>query len=165
MNTIWKFFVRLQNPLMNWLLRSPLHGAASGMYMLISITGRKTGAVYTTPVQYKQQEETLWVITSTAYQWWRNLQGGADVQLNLRGVPRQATAHVSADPAQIREVLCLLYPAMSAAQTQSFVGKSLAVRIRLDKSSYSSIFLYIRNYIYAQIRPARLPQLYAYDGL
>jgi len=44
------------NPLMRALLRSPLHGLLSGMLMLLSYTGRKSGKVYTIPIGY-----FLWV--------------------------------------------------------------------------------------------------------
>jgi len=40
------------NPLMHALLRSPLHGLLSGMLMLRSYTGRKSGKVYTIPIGY-----------------------------------------------------------------------------------------------------------------
>lgn len=64
------------NDFMAWVLRSPLHGMLSNGMMLITITGRKTGKTYTTPVGYYVEGETLWVITSRERKWWRNLQGG-----------------------------------------------------------------------------------------
>jgi len=39
--------------------------------MLITVTGRKTGKKYTTPVGYYQQDGYLWVLTS------RDSNGGA----------------------------------------------------------------------------------------
>ena len=38
------------NDFMAWVLRSPFHGMLSKGMMLITITGRKTGKTYTTPV-------------------------------------------------------------------------------------------------------------------
>ena len=35
-----------------WLLRSPFHGMLSNGMMLITVSGRKTGKKYTTPVDY-----------------------------------------------------------------------------------------------------------------
>jgi hypothetical protein len=35
---------------MRALLRSPLHGLLSGMLMLLSYTGRKSGRTYTIPI-------------------------------------------------------------------------------------------------------------------
>ena len=73
------------NSMMAWLLRSPLHGMLSGNMMLITVTGRKTGRRVTTPVQYLCDGDALWVTSTRQRTWWRNLRGGAEVILRLRG--------------------------------------------------------------------------------
>lgn len=75
------------NDFMAWLLRSPLHSLLSNGMMLITVTGRKTGRKYTTPVGYYREGDDLWVITSRDRTWWRNLQGGAEVVLLLKRKP------------------------------------------------------------------------------
>ncbi|MFN8398402.1 MAG: nitroreductase/quinone reductase family protein [Anaerolineales bacterium] len=85
------------NDFMSWVLRSPLHGMLSNGMMLITITGRKTGKTYTTPVGYYVEEGYLWVITSRERMWWRNLQGGAAVNLLLKRKPVQGIAEVELD--------------------------------------------------------------------
>ena len=40
------------NPMITWLLRSPLHGLVSKSIMLITYKGRKSSKEYTTPVNY-----------------------------------------------------------------------------------------------------------------
>jgi deazaflavin-dependent oxidoreductase (nitroreductase family) len=72
------------NDFMTWVLRSPLHGMLSGGMMLITITGRKTGRQYTTPVGYYEESGYLWVITSRDRTWWKNLRGGAAVELFMK---------------------------------------------------------------------------------
>jgi len=72
------------NDFMAWVLRSPFHGILSNGMMLITITGRKSGKKYTTPVGYYVEGGILWVITSRDRTWWRNLQGGAAVSLLLK---------------------------------------------------------------------------------
>ena len=72
------------NDFMAWVLRSPFHGMLSNGMMLITLTGRKTGRLYTTPVGYYEQNGYLWVLTSRERSWWRNLQGGAHVDLLLK---------------------------------------------------------------------------------
>lgn len=47
------------NDFMAWVLRSPFHGMLSNGMMLITITGRKTGKTYTTPVGYYVEGDTL----------------------------------------------------------------------------------------------------------
>lgn len=82
------------NDFMAWVLRSPFHGMLSAGMALITVTGRKTGKTYTTPVGYYVEGEYLWVITSRERKWWRNLQGGAGIQLLLKRKPVQGVAEL-----------------------------------------------------------------------
>ncbi len=81
-----------RNDLIAWVLHSPFHGMLSGGMMLITITGRKTGKHYTTPVNYYRDGDSLWVITSRGRKWWRNLRGGAEVGLLLKRKPIRGIA-------------------------------------------------------------------------
>lgn len=85
------------NDFMSWVLRSPFHGMLSNGMMLISVTGRKTGRTYTLPVGYYMEGDYLWVITSRDRTWWKNLQGGAQVNLLLKRKPVQAFAETETD--------------------------------------------------------------------
>lgn len=133
MAALWKLFVRVQNPFMKWLLRSPLHGMVSGMYLLITFTGRKSGTVYTTPVQYHRDGQRLVIVTSRAYQWWKNLEGGATVRLRLRGQDQTGRAETTLDEAIIRAMLRQMYPGQPAARYDSLVANGLVgVQITLE---------------------------------
>ncbi|MCL4269840.1 MAG: nitroreductase family deazaflavin-dependent oxidoreductase [Anaerolineales bacterium] len=85
------------NDFMSWVLRSPFHGMLSNGMMLISVTGRKTGRTYTLPVGYYVEGDYLWVITSRDRTWWKNLQGGAQVNLLLKRKPVQTFAETETD--------------------------------------------------------------------
>ena len=85
------------NDFMAWVLRSPFHGMLSDGMMLITITGRKTGKQYTTPVGYYRENGHLWVITSRERTWWKNLQGGAQVGLLLKRKTVTAFAELELD--------------------------------------------------------------------
>ncbi len=85
------------NDFMAWVLRSPFHGMLSKGMMLITITGRKTGKTYTTPVGYYVEGGAMWVITSRERTWWKNLQGGAKVDLLLKRKPITGFADVDMD--------------------------------------------------------------------
>ena len=89
------------NDFMAWVLRSPFHGLLSNGMMLITVTGRKTGRSYTTPVGYYEEGGYLWVITSRDRTWWKNLQGGAVVELLLKRKPVQGFADVDLDAASV----------------------------------------------------------------
>ncbi|MBK8021408.1 MAG: nitroreductase family deazaflavin-dependent oxidoreductase [Chloroflexi bacterium] len=99
---------------MIWLLRSRFHGVVSGMYLLLTVRGRKSGRLYATPVQYAQQGETLYIITSEGYTWWKNLRGGAEVEVLLRGKTYRAQAITSTDPKTIASLISKIYPRLDA---------------------------------------------------
>ena len=73
------------NPMMTWLLRSPFHGMISKGVILVSVTGRKSGKMISTPTNYLRDGDTLWVISWRERTWWRNLRGGANVRVLLAG--------------------------------------------------------------------------------
>ncbi len=79
------FFMQVGNQFMQTMLRSPLHGILSRSFMLITVTGRKSGKTYTTPVNYARQGDCLIVISQRDRMWWRNLRGGRAVKLQLQG--------------------------------------------------------------------------------
>ena len=72
------------NGFIAFMLRTPLY-VFLGDTMLITVTGRKTGKKYTTPVGFYREGDTLWVLTSHDRTWWRNIKDGADVKMRIRG--------------------------------------------------------------------------------
>jgi deazaflavin-dependent oxidoreductase (nitroreductase family) len=92
------------NDFMAWVLRSPFHGML-GDTMLITVTGRKTGKTYTTPVGYYEEGGYLWIITSRDRTWWRNLQGGANVKLLLKRKPVNGYAETELDDKAVEALM------------------------------------------------------------
>lgn len=72
------------NDFVAFFLRTPLR-VFMGNTMLITVTGRKTGKKYSTPVGFYREGDTLWVMTSRDRTWWRNLRNGANISLLLNG--------------------------------------------------------------------------------
>jgi len=72
------------NDFVKFFLRTPLY-VFMGDTMLITVTGRRTGKKYTTPVGFYRDGDTLWVLSSRERTWWRNLKGGAEVGMRIRG--------------------------------------------------------------------------------
>jgi len=87
--------IRLLNPLVRWLLRSPLHGLMSKETLLITFTGRKSGRSYTTPVSYVRDGDLVRLFTP--FPWWRNLVTHPDVTVVLDGAERRGTAQIERD--------------------------------------------------------------------
>ena len=68
---------------MKLVLRSPVHGMVSKTVLLITFTGRKSGKTYTTPVDYSQDGDQVYIFTHA--NWWKNLRNEAPVTLRIRG--------------------------------------------------------------------------------
>ena len=81
------FMNHIANPFVRLILRSPLYGLFSSALLLITYHGRKSGKEYTLPVQYVQNGSNIYIVPGYAEKktWWRNLKGGMDVQLTLKG--------------------------------------------------------------------------------
>ena len=93
------------NPIMSWMIRSPLHPMVSKNMMLMTYAGRKSGKSYTTPMNYLAMNGALYTSSSRDRVWWRNLRGGAEVTLRLRGNEVPAQAEVIEDHAAVAEYL------------------------------------------------------------
>jgi deazaflavin-dependent oxidoreductase (nitroreductase family) len=99
------FFNRLGNPILTVLLRSPLHSMAGGGLMLVSVTGRRSGRVYSTPVNFLRDGDALTILSLRERTWWRNLRGGAEVGVHLRGQARRGRATMSEADADVAQAL------------------------------------------------------------
>jgi deazaflavin-dependent oxidoreductase (nitroreductase family) len=76
---------RIANSFISRLLRSPFHRLLSRRFMLITVTGRKTGREYTTPVNYVRRGDEVTVLSRKGRTWWLNLKGGGPVMLHIGG--------------------------------------------------------------------------------
>ena len=66
--------------------------------MSLRFPGRRTGRAYDVPVVYHRGEDgVLEAITSRRGVWWRNLRGGADITVLLRGRDCRACVEVVED--------------------------------------------------------------------
>jgi len=95
--------VRIFNPTLKFLLRSPLHRLVDRQFMLLTMTGRRTGRTITVPVgRHPGPDGTLLLCASG--RWRHNLRGGADVRLVLEGRERAAHAETEQDPERAAEL-------------------------------------------------------------
>ncbi|MEX1345324.1 MAG: nitroreductase family deazaflavin-dependent oxidoreductase [Candidatus Limnocylindrales bacterium] len=94
------------NPFIKAMLGSRFAGPVGKALLLLRFTGRTSGKVYTTPVGYVREGDSVVVVTSPTYTWWKNVRDGADVEVRLDGAWRKARARVlpTDDPAFDRAV-------------------------------------------------------------
>ncbi len=96
------------NPIMAGVLRSPLHGLLSQSFMLIRVTGRKSGRIISTPVNYVRDGSALIVTSQRQRKWWRNLAGGAPVSVLVAGRELHAHGTVIVDEQAVASCLTAL---------------------------------------------------------
>jgi len=121
------------NPLVTWLLRSPLRRLMDGSTLLLTYTGRKSGRAYTFPISYGRHGEALRLITAQKKTWWRNVGSGAPVTLWLRGEQRTAWAAVTPLAREARVAALLeVYRGMPRRLAQQQADTALVVDIQLD---------------------------------
>jgi F420H(2)-dependent quinone reductase len=97
-----RLVLRVVNPLLRALLRSPFHRLLSSHVMLIAVRGRKTGRVYTVPVGRHESDGTFLVCSDGP--WRRNLRGGAPVTLTVDGCERTGYAELEENPDEVAAV-------------------------------------------------------------
>jgi deazaflavin-dependent oxidoreductase (nitroreductase family) len=93
------------NPLLIMVLHLPLHPLLSGNMLVITYTGRKSGQVYRTPVNYVRDGQRLLTSSYRSRTWWRNLRGGAPVALHVQGREVKTTGQALEDEAVVAEAL------------------------------------------------------------
>jgi hypothetical protein len=125
---------RVANPAMRLVLRSPLHALASGGIMLVTVTGRRSVRMYTTPVNYVRQGDTITVFSRRGRTWWRNLRGGAPVTLRLRGRDVHGFGEVAAtDSEAVAAAMTAARPQLSPASASRLAQDGVLIRITLDE--------------------------------
>ena len=106
-----KTFMKIGNFFMKAMLRSPLHRMLSKNLLLITFLGWKSGNFYTTPTNYIQDGETVWLSSTRDRVWWRNMVGGAAVTLRLRGKDVKGKANAYEDDEKVADGLTAIFKA------------------------------------------------------
>jgi deazaflavin-dependent oxidoreductase (nitroreductase family) len=136
------------NNFVTFFLRTPLH-VFMGNTMLITVTGRKTGRNYSTPVGFYREDDCLWVMTSRDRTWWRNLRNGASVSLLLRGKSRPAFAELELDEQAVEARL------FDYIQQVPLTAKPLGIRMENKNPNREDIRRVARDRLFVKIRSRR----------
>ena len=121
------------NPLVTWLLRSPLRQVMDSSTLLLTYTGRKSGQAYTFPISYAQTGDRLRLITAAHKLWWQSLAANSTVTLWLRGQRRTGQAAVAPLDLPSRvEVMLSVYKGMPRRLAEQQAATAVVVDIQLD---------------------------------
>jgi hypothetical protein len=94
-------FMKIGNFVTTSILRSKMHAPMSDSTLVIMLTGRVSGDLISTPVNYVQKGKLIYITSQKDRTWWRNLRGGALVTLCLKGKEMDAWADVKETPVEV----------------------------------------------------------------
>src|ERR1700733_2325777 len=95
--------LRLINPMMGFLLRTPLAGAARKQFMVLSFTGRKTARPYSIPLSAHVIDDQLYALSGSG--WKQNFRGGAPAQVVYDGKTTAMRGELIRDRATVSDLL------------------------------------------------------------
>ena len=92
--------LRLANPVVRLVLRSPAHRLLSASLMLLTYTGHRSGRTFTIPVMYARLGDTIvaLAVAPDAKQWWRTFRIGAHARLRIAGAVSDVRGRLLAGP-------------------------------------------------------------------
>lgn len=110
--------VQTQTPTMNglmkaamnaqvWMLRRGLMGSMGDQIMVITVTGRKSGRSYSTPIGFLRDGETI-IALSRGSNWFKNAVATGHAQVEIKGVTTKVSVEPVKDQAE-RERIFGLY--------------------------------------------------------
>lgn len=94
--------MRIANPILDKLLRTPLAGPLRSRMMVIDVVGRKTGRQYSIPVTAHKIDGELYALTPAA--WKHNFRGGAICDVVVDGRTTRMRGELLTDTAQVAEL-------------------------------------------------------------
>ena len=94
--------LRVINPALKALLRTPLAGPARKSLMVLSFTGRKSGKQYSIPVSAHYIDGQLYALAGAA--WTKNFRGGRAAEVLHDGKTTKVTGDLIDDPAKAADL-------------------------------------------------------------
>jgi hypothetical protein len=117
-------FVRVANPVMRALLRTPVMGSVRSQFMVLSFTGRKTGRRYSVPVSAHRIGNNLYALTDAQWRW--NFRDGATAIVLVDGTSTSMRGELIDDP-DVVGGLCHLWSESYGVKTAQ---RSLGMKFR-----------------------------------
>ncbi|OBH15780.1 hypothetical protein [Mycobacterium sp. E3247] len=112
--------LRLVNPVLGLLLRTPLAGPARKQLMVLSFTGRKTGRSFTIPVSAHVIDGQLYALTGAA--WKRNFRGGAPARVVYDGETTAMRGELISDRAVVSDLFLRCAESYGVQRAQRMIG-------------------------------------------
>ncbi|OBA61620.1 hypothetical protein A5647_10315 [Mycobacterium sp. 1100029.7] len=114
------FLLKLINPMLGFLLRTPLAGPARRQLMVLSFTGRKTGRQFAIPVSAHVIDNDLYALTGAA--WKQNFRDGAPAQVVYDGRSTAMRGELIQDRATVSDLYKRCADAYGPRRAQTMIG-------------------------------------------
>lgn len=112
--------LKLINPMLGFLLRTPLAGPARKQLMVLSFTGRKTGRPFTLPVSAHVIDSDLYALTGAP--WKQNFRGGAPAQVIYDGKTTAMRGELIRDRAIVSDLYKRSADSYGVRRAQTMIG-------------------------------------------
>jgi hypothetical protein len=112
--------LRLVNPIMGFLLRTPLAGPARKQLMVLNFTGRKTGRQFSIPLSAHLIGGDLYALTGAP--WKQNFRDGAPVRVVYDGRTTEMRGELIRDRAVVSDLLLRCAESYGVQRAQRMIG-------------------------------------------
>ena len=112
--------LRIVNPAMRLLLRTPLAGPARNQLMVVTVRGRKTGRQYEIPLSAHRIDNTLYALTEAA--WKNNFRDGASAEVLHDGKTTTMRGELIEDRATVADLFHRCAESYGAKRAQRMMG-------------------------------------------
>ncbi|OBG97500.1 hypothetical protein A5697_18805 [Mycobacterium sp. E3251] len=112
--------LRIVNPMLGFLLRTPLAGAARKQLMVLNFTGRKTGRPFSLPVSAHVIDNQLYALTGAP--WKQNFRDGAPAQVIYDGKRTAMRGELIRDRAVVSDLFLRCAESYGVRRAQRMIG-------------------------------------------
>ncbi|MEO3758537.1 hypothetical protein ABGB19_09680 [Mycobacterium sp. B14F4] len=112
--------LRMVNPLIGRLLRTPLAGSLRKQMMVIDVAGRKSGRRYSIPLSAHQIDGSLYALTSAP--WKNNFRDGAVAEVLHDGRATAMRGELVTDPSAVAELSHRCAQSYGPKRAQTMMG-------------------------------------------
>ncbi|OSC42530.1 hypothetical protein [Mycobacterium decipiens] len=112
--------LRLVNPLLGALLRTPLAGPLHTQLMVLNFTGRKTGRQYSIPLSAHVIDNDLYALTGAG--WKHNFRGGGAAQVVYDGKTTAMRGELIRDRAVVSDLCLRCAQSYGVKRAQTMMG-------------------------------------------
>lgn len=112
--------LRFVNPVLRFVLRTPLAGPARKQLMVLSFTGRKTGRPYSIPLSAHVIDNELYALTGAP--WKQNFRGGAAAEVVYDGKTTTMRGELVRDRAAVTDLYLRCAESYGVRRAQRMIG-------------------------------------------